>query len=262
MTSGTRRRSARGFTLTELAVVIAIVSLLLGGLLMTLSAQNQARQSAETQRLLETARDALTGFAIKFGRLPCPAAPGATGVESFVNLSPSPGADRACTNKYDGFLPARDLGIGPTDPQGYLLDAWGNRVRYAVSGWIPAGSYDSTKCPPNAAPNDFTRCPLFTTTNGLLNHGLQNIPAPLPELRVCDSGTCMGLDQRTPAIVFSTGPTGVNGPLGLDEQENLDADFVFVARPPANAGGADFDDVVIWLSPNILYNRLISAGAV
>ena len=43
------RARARGFTLTELAIVAMIVALLAGGLLMTLSAQNENRELVETR---------------------------------------------------------------------------------------------------------------------------------------------------------------------------------------------------------------------
>ena len=46
----------------------------------------------------------------------------------------------------------------------------------------------------------------------------------------------------------------------MDEAENVDNDRVFVSRPPSPAP-AIFDDLVIWVSPNILYGRMIAAGA-
>jgi prepilin-type N-terminal cleavage/methylation domain-containing protein len=50
-----RRRRSDGFTLTELAVVLAIVALLLGGLMYTLAAQTDQRNFEETRRRLEQA---------------------------------------------------------------------------------------------------------------------------------------------------------------------------------------------------------------
>jgi prepilin-type N-terminal cleavage/methylation domain-containing protein len=38
---------ARGFTLTEMAVVLLILTLLIGGMLMPLSAQDEVRRTAE-----------------------------------------------------------------------------------------------------------------------------------------------------------------------------------------------------------------------
>ena len=70
--------AVRGFTLTELAVVMAIVAFLLGSLMYTLSAQVEQRNFEETRRRLELARELLLSFAITNGRLPCPARSAAT----------------------------------------------------------------------------------------------------------------------------------------------------------------------------------------
>ena len=43
---------ARGFTLTELAVVVAIIALLIGGMLMPLLAQDDVRRNQQTQKQL------------------------------------------------------------------------------------------------------------------------------------------------------------------------------------------------------------------
>ena len=73
-----------GFSLVELAMVLFIVSLLIGGLMMPLSAQHEIHGRQETDKALTNIREALIGFAIVNGRLPCPApatlATGATGV--------------------------------------------------------------------------------------------------------------------------------------------------------------------------------------
>ena len=157
-------RSARGFTLAELAIAFLVISLLLGGMLMTLSAQNQTRQIAETQRTMENARDALFGFAVRFGRLPCPALDdAATGEESRRDAANAYTCEVcAVTAPYcEGMLPAITLGIGPTDRQGYLVDAWGNRVRYAVTNWSHSGT-NVAQLPANGA-IDYKQCPAFTT---------------------------------------------------------------------------------------------------
>ena len=99
--------SQGGFTLVELAIVLIIVTLLTSGLMMSLMAQQEMMASAETQRRLNEARDALLGFAAANGRLPCPAAPATTGLEL-----PAGGGD--CNNPWDGFLPAITLGMTPT----------------------------------------------------------------------------------------------------------------------------------------------------
>lgn len=282
MRAATPRRG-KGFTLAELAIVLLVLALLLYSAITTLDAQSEARSVADTQRTLEQAREAIIGFAIRSGRLPCPAAPGSAGVEAFVNpAGPSPNVDLRCTNPTNGFVPARTLGIGPTDPQGYLLDAWGNRVRYAVSQWIKSQPFDLASCPPNTATPDYTRCPAFTTANAMAALGFGALPTDggydgvttnRRLLRVCEDAACSGSPFFTPAVIYSLGKNWNDPTSGAsaDEAENLDADdpvtepYTWVARPITRvqdaAATARFDDMVIWISPNILYNRLVLGGS-
>jgi len=53
------RSRQHGFTLAELAIVTVIIALLIGGTVLTFSAQNDAREIADTQRTLDQARDAV-----------------------------------------------------------------------------------------------------------------------------------------------------------------------------------------------------------
>lgn len=242
-----------GFTLVELAIVLVIVALLSGGLMMSLMAQQESIATSETQRRLNEARDALLGYAAANGRLPCPAAPGTTGVEL-------PAGGGTCNNPWDGFLPAITLGLNPTNENGYALDGWGNPIRYATTTDLATGL-----CP--------TSC--VTTANGVKtawNGSVSNLKLS-PDLRLCNTATGMtgagataacaagaDLANNAVAVIFSRGRNGAAAPLSADEQANGDADRLFVSHTPTPAGANEFDDLVVWLSPNILYNRLIAAG--
>lgn len=244
-------RQTRGFTLVELAIVLVIVGLLIGGMMLTLSGQLDASNLKETHRRLAQAQEALLGFAAANGRLPCPAVPASSGAGSGAE---SPANTGLCSNPLDGFLPATTLGLGPTDSQGYLLDAWSNRIRYAVySGTI------STQSNP------------FTTAGKMKSLGIETLslsssgPPPVSRqlLFICaagagttatDCGTATQLTDNAIAVIFSSGKNGGLAASG-DEAKNTDGDPVFVSKI-----AADFDDIVTWLSPNILYNRLIAAG--
>jgi hypothetical protein len=49
---------------------------------------------------------------------------------------------------------------------------------------------------------------------------------------------------------------------GEDEQNNATADVNFMARNPSDnraLPGGEFDDMVTWVSPNILFNRMVAA---
>jgi hypothetical protein len=61
---------------------------------------------------------------------------------------------------------------------------------------------------------------------------------------------------------LSLGPNWASGGTGADEAANLDGDQVFVShvRSAAGAPNGEFDDIVTWLSVNVLLNRLVSAG--
>jgi prepilin-type N-terminal cleavage/methylation domain-containing protein len=238
-------RSRRGFTLTELAVVLAIVGLLLSSTLFTLSAQVESRNRSDTQRSLEHAKDLLLSFALVNGRLPCP---GTTSGEE------AGGGAAGCTSSYGGFLPARTLGFQPSDGEGFGLDAWGNRIRYAVSAtqW-------------GAAPARFTR-----QHSAASAWSLSQKPADLvvcgaspaaAAAAACDPNTSMTNQSTVVAIVFSTGKNGATG-AGANEARNLDGNALFVSRvpdPPGAAGG-EFDDLLVWIPVGLLYGRMVAAG--
>lgn len=112
----------RGFSLTEVAVVLVIVALLIGGMVLPMSAQQDIRANAETRKLLADVSEALMGFAACHAAsdgkpyLPCPD----TDNDGLENRTGS-----ACTNQ-SGTLPWADLGLG-------RQDFWGNPLRYAVT---------------------------------------------------------------------------------------------------------------------------------
>lgn len=259
------RRAHRtgGFTLIELALTLAIIAVLGAGLLVPFVAQIAQRNISETERTLELAREALIGYAIANGRLPCPATDTSNGLES-----PSPpAANGACTTYY-GFLPAATLGLTPVDAQGYAVDAWGssgerNRIRYAVSDF-----------------RDATANPVFTRPGGMKAAG----PAGLGGndfLYVCASGTGVNsaapncgtattLTSTAPAVIWSVGANAATGGgTSADEAQNQfpgplaggGIDRIFVSRQIANAGaGAEYDDIVMWLSVSGLVSRMVMAG--
>lgn len=237
--------NTRGFTLIELAVAMFILVLLLGSILVPLTTQVEQRQISDTQKHLEEIKEALIGFAVANGRLPCPASSSA-GEES------PPGGGNCSPNNYNGFVPAATLGLATVDSQGFAIDPWGNRIRYAVT---------------NANGN------AFTTTNGMSSTGLG---ALAPNLLVCSTATGISatscdtgkaLTTGVPVVIYSTGKNGGYGGTGLDEaanpnpnSTNNDRVFVYHTPTPSTATNGEFDDIVTWLSPNILYNRMVAAG--
>lgn len=256
----------KGFTLVEMAIVLVILGFVLGALLLPLQAQRQQLAQSQTENTLELAKQALLGFAQSRGRLPCPATAASNGME--LPLGGTTAANPLC-NQQTGFLPAATLGIQPIDAQGFALDAWNNRIRYAVTQTIAGGAPATADFTSNIADDPLTAP---NEADGMNVVGLVNLT---PDLRVCNSAT--GITATTcsvavpelnyainnaVAVIYSTGATGAQGSLGRpDELANLDGNTVFVSHDISLAAAPnEFDHIVVWISPFVLYNEMIQAG--
>ena len=245
-----------GFTLIEMAVVLLIVTLLLGGLLVPLSTQIEQRKMSETQKLLEDAKEALVGFTLANGRLPCPASANSNGQESFA--AGGSAIDGNCSNFFDGFLPAATLGFSPVDSNGYAIDGWGlpqNWIRYAIA-----------RTTVNGIPFPFTQTDGMksATMSGISNADLLYICASAPTATTT-CGAATTLTNKAIFVVYSVGKNAATGGTGSDEAANPNPsspnnDRVFVSHTQSAMAGNEFDDLVTWLSPNILFNRMVAAG--
>lgn len=257
-----------------MAVAMFIIALLLGSILVPLQTQIESRNFENTQRILEQAREALIGYAAANGRFPCPASATSNGAEDFSGTGTA--ANGICdatvtgANVYHGFLPAATLGFTPVDASGYAVDAWGltqNRIRYAVS----SVSVNSTS---NCTATAISRP--FTSTNGMRSASMSCIAAATNLLYVCNSGTgvtgtncntAIALASSVPVVVWSVGPNAATtGGTSVDELQNpnptpgFSADRIFVSRTQSGGTSGDFDDIVTWIGPPTLFNRLIAAG--
>lgn len=201
---------AHGFTLTEIAIVLFIIGLLIGGMMLPIAAQIDVRDNTEAQKTMGEIREALIGYAAsRAGKpyLPCPDTAG-DGVEQARN-------DGNCPNA-EGDVPWNTLGLGHTDP-------WNHPYRYRVS-------------------------PVFSHSNGFLLTSAGN-------LRICTDSTCAAtVATNIPAVLLSKGKNGADA--NANEAANSDDNSDFVSKEP----DPHYDDIVIWLSPNILFNRMVAAG--
>ena len=219
---------SRGFSLIEMAIVLFITALLLGGLLPTVSGQIEQQRRKETLKQLDEIQQALTGYAIINKRLPCPANKITPTIPSVSNGAGLPAGTPGACSSYTGVLPWVELGLSETD-------AWGRRFTYSVA-------------------NTFTTASGFTlsttsTLNILDTTGGVNVAAGVPAV-VISHGT-NGLGAYTPQ-----GSQIPNTIAGTDEKTNSNGTPPFVSHDPR----PDFDDHIVWLTPNILFNRLVAAG--
>ncbi len=258
------RTSAQGFTLLELAVVLFVLGLLIAGLFGPLETQLEARDRRATETSLNQALEALYGFAVTHGRLPCPDTDG-DGIANPVYVEGNV-ATANCT-VLAGFLPWSELSVPPGD-------AWGNRFLYAVSN--PAFTLPDT----NGLCDESGNAHFDLCTEGSLTVQSRG---DNPATGGLEGKYLLGsFATRLPAVVLSHGrngwgATGVDGtvrtdaPGGTDEAENDDANGVFVTRNYSRgASGCDenaegqpaceFDDIVGWIAPTILNARMTAAG--
>jgi prepilin-type N-terminal cleavage/methylation domain-containing protein len=245
---------ARGFTLIEMAIVLVIITILIGGLAVPLAAQIQARRIAETNKTLEEAKEALIGYAmthkvmvdhdsnpatptIARPYLPCPS--NGNGVEGNR-------VGGFCTQNV-GWLPWVTLGTA-------AQDSWGNRLEYASQPGVTrtdTGFHNATLTP---ATEWHVVCSSETPAICTINPNVGDIAV------------------QVPVVVLSRGANGwggrnVNGntlaaPTGAHELSNSDGDESYVSRPPSKPDEAagEFDDLVTWLSFNLLITRVCPAG--
>lgn len=131
-------------------------------------------------------------------------------------------ANTNSTASTGGNLPWSTLGLKSNDP-------WGKSYQYRVN---------------NAFTAPFN---LNTTGSGA---GI---------IKICTDNTCSNTEsENVPLIVFSYGKNGgTQPPISIDEQENADGDGVFVKHDFVQNG---FDDVLMWISTNVVMNRMVTTG--
>jgi prepilin-type N-terminal cleavage/methylation domain-containing protein len=217
----------RGFTLVELAVVLAIFGLLLSIMVIPLSTQVDQQRIAEAERHLSAVREAIIGFAIANGRLPCPANPATASGTAGAGTENKPGAGCAVA---EGVIPWTTLGVPESDP-------WGMRLSYRVSMAFADDSATGMQA-------SF----LITDVGNIAaTDGAANIATGLPAIIISH-----GKNQRGG---FRSDGTQVAGAAG-NELENSNNNSTFVSR----IHGPDFDDLLVWLSPNVLKSRMVAAN--
>ncbi len=219
----------QGFTLLEMSIVLLIMGLLLGSVMRPMGSRIIERQRSETTDQLVTIREALIGYASVNHRLPCPIAAATTSLQSI---------DSEC-HQMHGFVPAAVLGVtGQYNEAGLLVDSWGAPIQYHVS----------------LSDADSDGLADFTTAHEMRDVSMQRL---MPEFEVCNNTACGQLRaNRIPAVLVSTGPAQSSS---SDEAENQNSDRRFVSRDVDVVGADQFDDIVLWLSGNVLYTRLLQA---
>ncbi|ROH85778.1 type II secretion system protein [Pseudomethylobacillus aquaticus] len=227
-----------GFSLVEMAMVLAMVGLLLGSMSTPLSAMRDQAHQRQTRQQLSEAHDALIGYAISHGHLPCPAISALDGSEDR-----DPGT-LGC-NKRIGLLPWSALGISG-------LDSWQHRLGYSVTAaYADAANRIHIGSLANRDITLRTRNPSGTLVN-LSNSN--NIPAV-----VVSHGARAGGAWNADGSKVADSSTS-----NSDEAVNSDGDgrvYIYrVASDNPDQPGGEFDDLLVWLSPHLYLSRVLAAG--
>jgi len=230
-------RTQQGFSLVELAMVLLIISLLLGGLLMPLATQMEGRQRGDAQQQLETIREALIGFAIVNGRLPC----------HTTQTNPANASygleDTTCNLTgltADGILPWKTLGLNTG------RDPWGVERTASTDPWLGYWRY--------RVHSSFYATFALTTASATGNM-----------LCIQDSaGNLLVSTSETPvAIIYSTGADrAADGQNATYEATSTSTNCV-ASTPILYQGGpvsGTFDDITVWLTRPLLFNRMVTVG--
>ena len=253
-----------GFTLIELAMVLFIVALVLGGVLTPLSTRLEQANRKQAEDVLKEIKSSLMGYALVNGHLPCPDCPSSAasgncsglavpndGIEDGMDSSNTPASPRTGNNFKNGCVvqvgnvPWATLGVPEFDP-------WGHHYVYSVTQNAAVGFADD---------NDGTNVASCSTKAGV-------------SFQLCSTGDMTIRDvggnniaTQIPALIMSYGANGQNfggtAPTSAAELDNWwtnslppTADRTFISNDYISD---QFDDIVTWVTDPELMYRMVTA---
>ncbi len=226
----------QGFTLIEMVMVIFILGLLMASFLDPLATRVEQEQRNSTQIQLDVIEEILYGYVLQNQALPCPDCADNTGGCAAATADDGV-ADQTVPGICDtevGNLPWADLGVKGTDE-------WDNNFTYRVDD-VFADTTDGTACAAAAT---------LGVSFSLCSDG---------DITVNDAAVAgNNVASLIPAIVVSHGKNW-SFAASADEAENTDGDAIFVDKEYSATAGAEFDDLMIWISPHVLRTMTVKAG--
>ncbi|MBY0511329.1 MAG: prepilin-type N-terminal cleavage/methylation domain-containing protein [Rhodospirillaceae bacterium] len=230
---------ALGFTLIEMAIVLVVIGLVVGGGVAAVGPALQNSRIAESSQKLDRIEQALILHVIRYGCLPCPATPGTASTGTAAGQAVAAGTPYTsgcqvgvCTNT-QGVVPWINLAISESD----ATDGFGTRISYAIA---TSG--------------------LLQQTNGMT----RTLPSsyPVGDLVVNNASAVEvtgGAGNRAAYVLISHGPnraygflaqvggTAITDPFSsVPELANSDGTPFVQDDFNANQGVAYFDDLVRW----------------
>ncbi len=241
-----RIRRLRGFTLVEIALVLVIVSLLLGAGIAGFKGVMESNRYAQTKKALSYTKQSLLSYVNLNNFLPCPDVNG-DGHED-RNTATTPYTCKSV----EGTVPYKDIGLNI----GQVRDAWGNVFLYHVNERVTTAkqicdaAYSSSffcNCKPDSVKSSLSNCqygpPAFMNDTPPTAQASDS-----KNLVVKDAanGTATA-DQLSVVVLAKNANAGAQcKTLPADEQENCNGDGVFVSHERTD--DPFFDDQLITIS--------------
>jgi len=229
-------QKSKGFTLVEIAIVLLVFGLVIGGLMGPLQVQIESLDRKATVKEIGLIKEAIVGFTIINGRLPCPDIDGDGGADMLVT---------DCVELH-GKVPWATLGVGMTD-------GWKRPFTYHVAKIFAYdidgddGDYDGDGDVDN--PDCFATA---TTSNVAFEI------CSIGDINVLDGYGGNPVASNVPAIIVSHGKNWAETS-GNDEGENEDDNTNFVDKTYASGGNNNYDDIVDWVNLNSLIAKMVAA---
>ncbi len=219
-----------GFTLVEMAIVLVIVGLLISAFLAPLSAQRDLKDYSDTKLHLEQIREALYGYAIINGGLPCPT----TTADPTDNVNYGHSDATCLLTDPAGVLPWKDLGVQESD-------SWGMQRNVTTDPWVGYWLY-------RVDPNFVNTFSLTTKTQATNPNPGANI-----NIRKSDGTSSTISAERAVAVICTTGKNRTANGQNASFETASPVYEEDVQTPT-------FDDMCIWITRPSLFNRMVAAG--
>jgi prepilin-type N-terminal cleavage/methylation domain-containing protein len=223
----------QGFSLIELAIVLAISAVMFGITITSLNSQYEISAYKVTQTKLDLVKKAMANYLFKFGRLPCPADPTAAQgsavyanevASCFSNVAACSTGINCGTNVVTGAVPTATLGLGLMGG----IDAWDDKIIYAIDPRFTQAN--SSKC----------------QVQGKLLIGDDN--GNLLNANGTATYVLVSAGKNKAGAYNDQGVLNVACKTTLKEGENCNADATFIDGSFDDAAGVTgyYDDVISW----------------
>ena len=265
-----RPQRQTGFTLVEIAIVVLVVSILLGYTVAMFPVQQELKQYREVDREMDAIIEHLIGYAQVNGRLPCPDTNGdinGTGVGVLDGREDTDdlvgGVEPDNCKAFYGFVPSGTIGMtGDLDDGFNLVDPWGQPYRYHVSPIDVGGDGLIDLVSPGGV-----RLEGLANVGGALNLVIcSDSTNPGANDTVCTGGAPETIVADAAVVIYSSGKDRAGAAFASNIQnENRDDfqdgrnDLVYTAGIRSDVANAEYDDKVRWISPSLLFSKMIQA---